>query len=179
MRAALLGSFPRGTPLAVIAPDDSGLGDQLDARRDPAAVFLRLESWTAGTRLPRTFPNVIVEGLDALDDPASLLRDLRNRAGDARLFALIANAASVRALSAFFAGTPLARRHPLVEWEAQRLLADGGWKVLAVKPWPAAETSEARLPLRLAMPSIEFDVSDAQMLERVTPQAFIVIAEAL
>ncbi len=94
MRRTLLANFPAGTPFLTAAPERAGF----------AAI----------AALDAQIPQLVIEGLDDLPDPGAFLRALHARAPQARLFALIANAAHLQTLGAFYGGAPPAAAHPLV-----------------------------------------------------------------
>lgn len=165
IRRGLLATFPPGTALAIVAP--AGMfEDAVAARNDPATT---LHSGVSG--LPASSPNVIVEGLDAVADPAELLAALRVTAPAARLFALIANAAHLPALAAFFAGAAMADARPLVRADIEPLMRGAGWNAFAVEPI-ASET-----PFATQLGGLTFALDDAAALERVAPAAFLAVAD--
>jgi hypothetical protein len=179
IRRAAIATFPPGTPLLVIAPGAAGYDGILGDRNDAAIAFQALEALApGGSTLPAATPHVFIEGLDALDDPAALLRSIGANMPEARLFALVANAAHVGSLSAFFSGIPLARAHPLVLLEIEPLLASSGWRTLATRavtddvlPAPAAR------PPILALGSIGFEIGEPAHYELVRTAAYFVIAD--
>jgi hypothetical protein len=154
IRQAVLASFPAGTAFA-------------DA--------------TAGAQaLDAAAPHVLIEGLDAVDDALAFLCALRERMPRARLFALIANAAHLPALGAFYAGAAAAAGHPLVREEIEPLFRAGGWRTAAITP-----VVDGRLPPPEAAPveinagAIIFQIGAAEMLERARTAAFFVVAVPL
>lgn len=166
IRRGLLANFPAGTPLAIVAPDDAF--DALVAERNDAATSLHA---LATADLPATVPHVIVEGLDAVDDPVALLAEVRAAAPQARLFALVANAAHLPAMAAYFNGGAIATVRPLVRGDIERALEAAGWKRIALDP--IAED----VPFVTQIGGLSFTLDDAEMRERVRPAAFLAIAD--
>lgn len=148
------------------------------SRGDAAGDFLDLDALHLSPGEFAGYSTVVLEGLDAVPEPVGLLRLLRASAPNARVLALVANAAHTGALGAFFSGEVLARAHPLVRSELEGLFAAGGWRTLAVNPWPASAAEGAvAFPVRVTTPRLDFDLADAAMFARLAPQAFIVVAE--
>jgi hypothetical protein len=172
IRRGLLANFPPGTPLAIVAP--AGAFDELVATRNDSAITLHANAET----VPATSPHVIVEGLDAVDDPAALLARVRAAAPQARLFALASNAAHLPALAAFYAGAALAAARPLVRADVERALAAGGWQLVALEAI-AAEVPFAvpEIPGAVQLGALTFQLDDRATLERVLPAAYLAIAD--
>ena len=125
-----------------------------------------------------TLGNILLEGLDFVEDPVGLLRSLHDVTRSARLFALVSNAAHFRALSAFFSGERLARAHPLVQQELEPLLSAGGWNVIAVNPLADGTIpNSCTSPVRVQSSPLNFEIDDQAMLDRGRISAFIVIAD--
>jgi hypothetical protein len=122
--------------------------------------------------LPATAPHVIVEGLDAVEDPVALLAAVRAAAPQARLFALVANAAHLPALAAYFNGGAIAAVRPLVRADVERALADAGWNQIALNP--IAEDD----PFVTQIGGLSFTLDDTETRERVRPAAFLAIADS-
>jgi hypothetical protein len=167
IRSRLLASFAAGTPLAIVAP--AGAFDRLVAERNAAATSLYRTEQHAD--IPADSPHVIVEGLDAVDDPVALLAAVRAAAPHARLFALVANAAHLPALAAYFHGARIAAVRPLVRADVEGALAAAGWRVLALDPLDdgAAFSNETG--------GLTFTLADEAMRERVRPAAFLAVAD--
>jgi|SRR5579872_654261 len=177
LRRALLANFPPGTSLAVVAPPDKNYSDLLAARGDAATLVALEGAWPAPGALGRV-EHVVLEGIDDTDDPAGLLAAIAAAAPSARLFLVVANAAHMRGLQAFFNGTPLARAHPLVEAEIEPLLKGAGWRALTIDPIPDESIPLGQpLPFELPSPTICFKINDGAVLERARIRAFIAIAD--
>jgi hypothetical protein len=178
-RRATLATFPAGTPLLVLAATRTGFAELVAERNDPATAFADLETVVAGTGfIHATVGNVIIEGLDDLDEPGIFLAGLSGRLPQARIFALVANGAHLVALGAFFAGVPLAAGHPIVRDEIDSLFGQANWRIVAIKPirdesLPAAEA----LPFAANIGPIVFALSDSAMLARSRDAGFLVIAD--
>ncbi len=152
IRRAVLASFPAGAAFA----DAAGGAEALDA----------------------TAPHVLLEGLDAIDDPRAFLAAVRERMPHARLFALVANAAHLAALGAFYAGVAPAAAHPLVRAEIEPLFLAAGWQTTAITPivdgsLPPPEAA----PLEINAGAIIFQIADAATLERTRDAAFFIVAD--
>jgi hypothetical protein len=172
IRRGLLENFPFGTPLAIVAPAGT-FEDAVTARNDPATT---LHAGASG--LPAMSSNVIVEGLDAVSDPAALLAALRAATPAARLFALIANAAHLPALAAFFAGATMAYARPLVRGDIEQLMSAAGWNAFAIEPIAGeAPFAPASIPGAVQLGGLTFALADAAALERVAPAAYLAIAD--
>jgi hypothetical protein len=178
-RRTALGQFPAGTPLLVVAPAGAGFTALLAERADPAVGLRALDEVAAGDGpVDLAVPHVLLEGLEDLAEPEAFLAGLRARTPQARLFALVANAAHVRALGAFYLGRPLAAGHPLVRGELEPLFAGAGWQPLAIRPIrDAAVPAAAALPIVLTIGPIGFTVADPATLERAATAGFLVIAD--
>ena len=178
-RRATLATFPAGTPVLVISAEHTGFAALIAERNDPATEHAGLVAIAAGDEIVHpTIGNVILEGLDELDDPVAFLAGLKRRLPQARIFVLIANGAHLVALGAFYAGLPLAAGHPLVRDEIEPLFAEAAWHILAVKPirdegLPPAES----LPFTANIGPIVFSLSDSAMLARSRDSGFLVIAD--
>ena len=179
MRRAALRTFPGGTPLTVLASPLAGFATLLCERGDDVPVLRDLAAVAAGTeRLDPATPHLLIEGLDALVDPGAFLRAVRERAPQARVFALISNAAHLGSLGAFYAGVPLAAAHPLVPEEIEPLFATGGWEILAIKNLvDEAIPPAAALPFAVTARNITFNLIEPAMLERCRNAGFLVIAD--
>jgi hypothetical protein len=176
----VLGTFPRGTRLAILAPSEYGYAEIVAERSDPATVAVPLE----GTQVPQhaalaACDNILLEGLDAVADPVALLRSVALGKESVRLFALVANAAYFGALAQFYFGEPLAAAHPLVLEELVPLLEAGGWHALEINSIYDDRIAEhGPLPTRIEMPGMLFNVTEESMLARGRIHAFIAIADA-
>jgi hypothetical protein len=177
LRAAVLANFPPGASLVVAAPIATGFAALVAARSDGTRFTeLPLGGFEGDADMP-AMTNMLVEGLDALDDPGEFLRKLSQRAPDARLFALVANAAYVNGLSSLFTGASPSSGHPLVLAELEPLLARSGWRTLAINAIADESIPVGRLPLDLSTSLFTLKVADGAMLERVRIRAFLVIAD--
>ncbi len=177
LRRALLTNFPPGTSLTVVASPDKNYPELLAARGDGVALVALEGSWPEPGALGRV-EHVVLEGIDDTDDPQGLLAAVGAAAPSARLFLVVANAAYVRGLQAFWGGTPLARAHPLVQSEIEPLLRAAGWRPLTIDPVPDESIPlEQPLPFELTSPTICFKINDAAVLERARIRAFIAIAD--
>ena len=157
---------------------DAKAADLVRERNDAAASVCEPEALAARLPEPSAIAHVLLEGLDALDDPAAFLTLLRGRAPQARLFALVANAAHVRALGAFYTGTPLAPGHPLVVGDLEPLFLNAGWRPLAVKAYPDESLPAGPpLPFTFDAGDIVFTLAVPAALERARNAAFLVIAD--
>jgi hypothetical protein len=176
MRRGLLANFPPGTPLIIVAPH--GAFDEIVAARNDAATVLHAFAPGAPAFGIAAGPHVIVEGLDALDDPAALLAHVRAAAPQCRMFVLASNAAYLPALAAFFSGAAPALARPLVLADLEALLAQTGWSVLAIEPIAAADTfPPPDVPGAIGIGPLTFHLADAAMLARVTPGALLAVAD--
>jgi hypothetical protein len=177
IRRAFLASVPSGTPLLIVAPDAAGYAALAAERGDPALAVRRLERLTAGADLGAAAPaNVLLEGLDELAAPAAALRHLCTWAPHARLHVLVANAAHLPWLAAFFGGAPPPAGHPLVRGEIEPLFRAGGWEPQAVNAIVDAQLP-ATVPVEIAAGAIRFQLTDAARLERGRTAGFLVLAE--
>jgi hypothetical protein len=165
IRRGLLATFPPGAPLAVVAP--AGMFEDAVAARNDSATTLH----QCASGVPAASANVIVEGLDAVPEPLALLAALRAAAPAARLFALVANGAHLPALAAYFAGAAIAAARPLVRADIEPLLHGAGWNAFAVEPI----AGEAPFATRIG--GLTFALEDAATLERVSPAAFLAVAD--
>jgi hypothetical protein len=179
MRRAALATFPARTPLTVVAPARADFAALLRDRNDPAAALAELhEVATAGTALDPTTPHLVLEGLDDLDEPVAFLAGLRRRTPEARIFALVSNAAHVGSLAGFYAGLPIAQAHPLVPEEIAPLFSAAGWKVLAIKNLIDESIPPASsLPFAVIAGAIAFNLVEPAMHERCRNAGFLVIAD--
>jgi hypothetical protein len=179
LRGAVLAAFPLGTPFLIVAPEQADYAAIARERGDGAADIRPLEAVAATDgMLHASVPHVLLEGLDELDDPREFLDRLRARVPAARLFALVANAAHLPALSAFFAGGSPARGHPLVRDEIAPLLRAAGWEPLTIDPLADDSLPPAQAaPLIVRGSNIDFRIADAAALERGRCAAFFVVAD--
>lgn len=174
IRRGLLANFPFGTPVAIVAPDGVFTGLAAE-RNDPATSLHALQLEPA---LRAAAPHVILEGLDAVEDPVALLAHVRGAAPQARLFALVANGAHLPALAAYFGGAAIAAVRPLVRNEVERALAAAGWHPIAIEAIADEPTfAAAALPAAVPIGALTFALDDAATLERVRPAAFLAIAD--
>jgi hypothetical protein len=170
-RRQFLDIVPPGTPSLVLAPAGAALLALAVARRDPA-----LHARAFGEPLPAVpVQQVLLEGLDALDDPAALLRSIRAGCADARLFALAANAAYAPVLAAFAAGADFAGAHPLVLADLEPAFRAGGWEVTAIEPLVDREIPPPVDGL-LDVGTIGFAAVDAARFERLRTAAYLIAA---
>jgi len=178
-RTTLLGLFPQGLPLLVLAPAAKPELVALCTADDrPASVTATFgPDGRFNVALDRMHENVLLEGLDAVDDPIGFLQAIRTAAPAARLFALVANAASLSGLANFVAGAALAPAHPLVRAELEPLFADAGYTVVRVEALESTlHDAEPRAGgWRLGHLLVaELEPDD---LQRVRTDAFVVIAD--
>lgn len=125
-----------------------------------------------------TIPHVLLEGIDDLEDPILFLNRLRTRTPQARVFALVSNAAHLISLGSFYAGKRLAQGHPLVLEEIGPLFLAAGWQPLAItalldESLPPAEA----LPVTVTAGEIGFQLVDPTVLMRGRSAAFLVVAD--
>lgn len=173
-RRALLAVFPPDVAVAIYTTRPTFY---VAASRERAGLsVVALDAATA--TIPTTAaPYVVVEGLDDVPDPSALLRALRAAAPQARLFALVANAAHAGGLGAFISGSALASWHPLTRDELEPLLATAGWNALTVEPiLEPGSTPSGPFPFELTANGVTFAVTDAPMLERLRTQGFLAVA---
>jgi hypothetical protein len=175
VRRAALGIFPAGTPLVIVAPETAAFAGLLRERNDPAVVSCALQpEMQLAAR-----PYMLLEGIDAIDEPAPFLRSLRTALPGTRLFALIANGAHLPGLGAFFGGLPLAPAHPYTPTDIETLLVTAGWTpldmlALADDTLPAASAA----PLAVTAGAMTFHCADAATLERGRTAAFLAVGES-
>ncbi len=170
MRRGLLGQFPADVPLTVFTADASPY-ESLAAGR--ALTILPL----GGTVPAPVAGNVIIDGLDAIDAPAGALRALRDAAPEARLFALVANAAYAPALARFLAGEPAARDRPLVAADLEPFFASAGWRAVDRIPLIDRRAVDAAIPYTLAAGDVTFTITSGEMAERMGTAGFLVVAD--
>jgi hypothetical protein len=131
-----------------------------------------------GEAIPASAVHVIVEGLDAVEDPVALLADIRAAAPQARLFALVANGAYLPALAVYFGGTRIAAVRPLTRIDVERILAASGWHQIGLETIADdAAFAAPELPAAVRFGLLKFQIDDAATLERVRPAAFLAIAD--
>lgn len=172
-------NFPPGTPLLIIAPEANGYTEIAMASKNPALRTCLLDpdqgSWAHPAAA--TMPHILLDGIDELDDPTTFLNDLRARAPEARLFALIANACNLIVLERFYSQAVPIPAHPLVAGQLGSLFKAGGWDVATVNV-----IVDDLIPGNLAVPfpaevgQIQFQIVDDDMRDRVRAAAFLVIA---
>lgn len=132
----------------------------------------------SGAPIAASAVHVIVEGLDAVDDPVELLARIRATAPQARLFALVANAAYLPALAAYFNGTAIAAVRPLTRDDVERILASSGWRQIALEEIADDDAfAVPGLPAVLPFGKLTFRIDDGAMAERVRAAAFLAIAD--
>ncbi len=145
----------------------------------PALTLAGGDGSAALATLPAAAADVFVEGLEELDDPATFLVRLRAAAPQARLLALVANAAHVRALDAFYGGGPLAGGHPLVLAEIAPLLQSAGWQPLSIEAMlDLALPPAGAAPIEVRGKDMSFALTSSATLERARTAAYLVLAEA-
>ena len=179
-RTTLLDLFPRGVPLLALAPTGApDLVAHANARKGPEGRAL---TFGPDGRIDELAPdaaldNVVLEGLDAVDDPAALLRAIRTAAPAARLFALVANAASISGLAAFVAGVALAPGHPLVRSELEPLFTAGAYAIVHLDDLENALDDAERIDGGLRVGTfLAADLSPADE-QRLRTDAFLVVAD--
>ena len=177
IRRAVVANFPALARLVILAPPAAGYAAIVAARADVAVDVRTPDNVRAGDDTPWPFANVLLEGIDDLEDPVTFFERLRERTPRARLFALIANAAHLPGLGRFYAGAPSPAR-PLVREEIAPLFRAGGWE-----PASIASIVDASLPAPGSVPiefdagPIKFQIVDPEMLERGRCAAFFVTAD--
>lgn len=174
LRRAVLGNFPPGTPFLVLAPDRSGFAGIVRERNEDIVTFRPLGEGPPASACP----HLLLEGLDELADPIAFLQRVRDVMPDARIFALVANAAHLVALATFYAGDAIAAEHPLTGAEIAPLFAAAGWTTLAIKPLaddalPAADAA----PVMITAGGIGMECVDAATLDRGRTAAYLAIAD--
>jgi hypothetical protein len=170
LRNALLSNFPAGVSLAVVAPREYGY-ETLPAWQPQGSQFLATEpSGHFERRALEPVENVIVEGLDYVDDASGFLRRLAQGAPRSRVFALVANGAYFRTLDAFVGGLAPTRGHPLVFEEIEPLFSSAGLRVLQIDRIPDAALATAGINVSLHLTSEE-------MSERARTIGFVVVAD--
>lgn len=179
-RTTLLDLFPRGVPLLALAPAaQPELVTHANARNTPgarAATFER-DGRIDELAADHASDNVVLEGLDAVDDPAALLLAIRAAAPAARLFALVANAASLSGLAAFVAGVSLAPGHPLVRSELEPLFAAGAYTVVHVHDLENTLAEAERINGGLRVGKLLAADLSPQDEQRLRTDAFLVVAD--
>lgn len=123
----------------------------------------------------RGYTTAIVEGLDALDDPAGALRALA--APGVRVIALIANAAFALTLDALVAGA-CAGGHALTGSEIAPLFAAAGLRTDSISAVYGGAVANPSLPLDISLPHLKLRVESAQALERLQVAGYVVVASA-
>jgi hypothetical protein len=178
IRRAFLASVPPGTPLLIVAPDAAGYAALAAERNDPAVAVRPLRALAAGESLDGgAIADVLLEGLDELDAPATALRLLRAQAPQARLHALVANAAHLAWLAAFYGGAPPPGGHPLVRSEIEPLLRAGGWGTPTITPIADGQLPPpGAVPVEIAAGRIRFQLTAAPLLERGRTAGYLVVA---
>lgn len=177
VRRSLLAEFPRGLPLVILAPAETGF-ERIAAETGDDAIAVRTlaASGVLDGRLPEHVEHCIVEGFDHVDDAAALARMLRaSLPPSCRLFALIANGANARALQAFFGGEG-PRAHPLVAAELPSLFEQNGWRVLALRAIPDPTVADA-LPVTIDGDHLRFHVDTPERLATLRTLAFVAICD--
>ncbi len=174
MRRGLLGQFAADVPITALvsgAPFYHGL-----AAERPSLTLVLLEQLAGGERIAPA-GNVIVDGLDALDDPAAALRALREAAPNVRLFVLIGNAAYAPTLAAFVAGGRMAAARPLVAADIDVLFAASGWHEAERVPLVDRTLAHAALPYTIAIGGVTFTVTSPEMAARLSTAGYLIIAD--
>ncbi len=177
-RATLLDLFPPALPLLVLAPVDAPLlVEQVAARGRPAVTACFGSDGRFGAEPDAAIENLLLEGLDAVDDPQALLRRIRDAVPQARMFALVSNAASLTSLANFVAGAPLAAAHPLVREELEPLFAAGGYAIVRIDPLTSTlmNAEQLRGGLRLQTLLVADLTGDEEL--RVRTDAFLIVAD--
>jgi hypothetical protein len=178
-RTTLLDLFPRGVPLlALCATAQPQLAAHVRARSDPSATAAIFGPDGHFDDLAvRAVDNVVLEGLDAVAEPAALLLAIRATAPAARLFALVANAASLSALAAFVEGSPLAPAHPLVRAELDPLFTGGRYAIVHVDDLENALEDAERVAGGLRVGKLLAAELGPDDERRLRTDAFLVIAD--
>jgi hypothetical protein len=179
IRRAFLASVPAGTPLLIVAPEAMGYAALVAQRGDPAVALRSLAALEAGAPLGvDAIANVLLEGLDELAAPVEALQRLRAQAPRARLHALVANAAHLAWLGAFFNGEAAPPGgHLLVRAEIEPLLRAGGWETQNVNAIADAQFPPPEaVPVEIAAGAIRFQLTAAPILQRGRTAGFLVAA---
>ena len=173
MRLGLINRFPNTLPVTVLAT-----GTQFYAWAATQREGLTLLPLVPAAALPPIGDaNVIVDGLDALADPAARLRDLRRAAANARVFALVSNGAYGADLLNFLAGDGFAAAHPLVAGDLEALFAEGGWTAADCIPLIDRTIAHGPIPYAVSNRGVAVMVTSAEIAERLSTAGFFVIAD--
>jgi hypothetical protein len=179
LRRSTLANYPFGTPFLVLAPEEAGYAGIVRERNDAAVEVRDLGTIAdADDVLHPTIPHVLLEGLDDLADPVGFLDRLRSRAPEARIFALVSNAAHLLSLGSFYAGKRLAAGHPLVFEELAPLFIAAGWQPLAITALPDESLKLPQtFPFAVEAGEITFQLFEPVTVERGRNAAFLVVAD--
>jgi hypothetical protein len=173
MRRGLLAQFSADIPITALV---SGAPFYHDAAAHRRLDVVPLED--VATRPPAHLsPHVIIDGLDALPDPAAALRNVRSAASPVRVFALVANAVYASTLGAFVAGERMARSRPLVATDLDALFADTGWHEVERIPLVDRALAAAAIPSTIAVGSVTFTLTSPEVAARLTTAGYFVIAD--
>ena len=178
IRRAFLARVPRGTPLLIVAPEAAQYATLAAERGDPAVTVRPLDALVAGTGLNAgAVADVVLEGLDELAAPVTALQQLRVQTPRARLHALVANAAHLTWLAAFYGGTQAPGGHPLVRSEIEPLLRAGGWEMQTLSAIvDGTLPSPDAVPVEILAGAIRFQLTDATVLERARTLGYLAVA---
>jgi hypothetical protein len=173
MRAGLLDQFPASVPITVVAT-----GTNFYAYATTRRTGLTLLPLAVGEPLPPIADsNVIVDGLDLLDDPAAALRELRRATSSSRVFALVSNGAYGTTLLRFLAGGSLPAAHPLVAAEIEPLFTAGGWTMRDRTPLLDRSIAHGPVPYAMTEGGITLAIATEKVAERLSTAGFLVIAD--
>ncbi len=125
----------------------------------------------------RDYTTAVVEGLDAIEDPAGALRAIAAAAPGVQIVALVANAAFALTLDAFVAGAS-SGGHALTAGEIAPLFAAAGLRTHSIAPVYGGAVANPVLPLDLSLAHVKLRVESAEALARLSVAAYVVVASA-
>jgi hypothetical protein len=173
MRQGLLDQFPGSVPLTVVVAGTDFYKHALTRR--PGLTLLPLVDDVA---LPANAdPNVIVDGLDALDEPLTALRALRRPGTVARMYALVSNGAYGVTLLKFLACDAHAAAHPLVAADLPDLFAESGWCLVDRIAMVDQSVAHGPIPYAVTERDVSLKVTTPEIAERLSTAGFLVIAD--
>jgi hypothetical protein len=171
VRRAALAMPVAGERVAVFAVDVEGYRALLGERPE---VEVRPLAGAPGS--VRDYTIAIVEGLDALDDPAGTLRALAIGPG-VHIIALVANGAFALALDAFVGGA-YGGGHALTEGDIAPLFAAAGLQTHSIAPVYGGTVANPSLPLDIALENLKLRVETSEALTRLQVAGYVVVASA-
>ncbi len=173
MRQGLLDQFPGSVPLTVVA---TGTGYYAYASTlRPGLTLLPLAPDTPLAKIAD--PDVILDGLDTLADPAAFLRALRRQGLVKRVFALVSNGAYGVTLLKFLAGDAIAAAHPLVAADLAALFAESGWCVIDLIALIDQSVSHGPIPYAVTDRDVTVKVTTPEIAERLSAAGYLVVAD--